>query len=246
MIANLIANLAWPIVCLIIILILRKQITKILPNITKVKAGGVELTIEKIVEAKMDEFSEDKFKQPDVPDNSKKMIFQDESTDVLSVEESIEGNDTMLAFTANQSYEMNLRYNIYYDPVERNHKSSFKYIGLYKEGEIFAVGKLMKIAYCNYDEVSDKLTGTNGYDINQLNADEVSRIKNIIRETEYYDIHTGCKFFIVDSFFRTHYTKSSDYPLRAKKYIWLNAVDNFKEGMKAQKLAELLNGKEWE
>ena len=235
LIVELIGKIIWPIFILTIILIFRKHIIKLIPYIKTVKVAGVEMTIEQI-EGIVDEVLDNKYKQPDTSENLQKIIYQ-EDKNIINVE-SDEGNSTMLVFTANQSFEENLRFNIYYDPATRNHNSPFKYIGLYKHGEVFAVGKLIKIVYCNYEE--GKLIATNEDDLEKLTLDEYNRIKETIEQTDYYELQEDCKFFIVDKFFPTKYF--TDHTIRAKKYIWLNEIEGFKEGMKAERLAELLNG----
>lgn len=245
LIVDLIGKLIWPVVVMTVILIFRKHITKMLPHIKSVKAAGLEFTIDKI-EGIVEETIENKLNQLDTPEKLRKIIYQ--TTDNENTNEDTDlndmGNSTMLTFTANRSFSENLSYRVYYDPATRNHNFPFKYIGLYRNGEIQAVGKLLKKVYCNYE--NGVLVPTNGDNLNRLTEDEYNRIKNVIEKTDYYEIDTGCKFFLVDNFYPTHYIKSSNYPLRAKKYFWLDEIEGFKEGMRADRLAELLNGKEWE
>lgn len=50
-VSNLIASTAWPIVTVCLVLILRKQITALLPHVRKLKAGPVEAEFEREVKA---------------------------------------------------------------------------------------------------------------------------------------------------------------------------------------------------
>lgn len=150
-------------------------------------------------------------------------------------------NRTLLAFTASQSLTENFKYRIYYDPVTRNHSYPFKFIGLYADKTIVAAGKLNKIVYCDWD--NGKLVATNGDDLTRLNEEEYNRIKETIENTDYYDLESGNKFFLVDNFYETNFETA---PFRAKKYLWLDDIDGFKEGMTAEQIAKLLDGKTWE
>jgi hypothetical protein len=246
LLVDLIGKLIWPVTTIAIVLLFRKHVVGLIPHIKKVKAAGVELTIQQKIRGIADEVVENKFASNESVGNLQEIIYQaDPSIEKIShLENDDAGNDTLLAFTANKSFEKNLEYNIYYDPATRNHNSPFKYIGLYKEGTISAVGKVVKIVYCNY--VNGKLVGTYGEDITKLKSDEYERIKGIIEKTEIYDLQEGCRFFLVDKFHETHFSKLSAYPLRAKKYIWLDEVEGFKAGMKSEKLAEILKDKDWE
>jgi hypothetical protein len=153
-------------------------------------------------------------------------------------------SSTLLAVTANQSFNENKKYNIYYDPVTRSHNTPFRFIGLYADRKIQAIGKVTKIVCCDYDK--GNLIATNGYDLTQLHQDEYNRIKEIIENTDYYDLEGGHKFFLVDNFYDTDYKKESPYPLRGKRYFWLNDIEGFKEGMNAEQLAKLVNNKTWD
>ena len=150
-------------------------------------------------------------------------------------------NKTLLAFTATQSLTENLKYRIYYDPVTRNHNYPFNYIGLYADRTIVAIGKLNKIVYCDYED--GKLIATNGYDLTKLNGEEYNRIKETIENTDYYDLESGNKFFLVDNF---HETNFETEPFRAKKYLLLDDIDGFKVEMTAEQIAKLLDGKTWD
>lgn len=150
-------------------------------------------------------------------------------------------NRTLLAFTAGRSIIDNLKYRIYYDPATRNHSYPFNYIGLYVNKALVAVGRVNKTVYCDYN--NGMLVSTNGYDLTKLNEEECQRIKETIENTNYYDLDSGVKFYLVDNFYETTFNTA---PFRAKKYLWLDDIDGFKEGMSAKEIAILINGKSWE
>ncbi|MEO6239802.1 MAG: hypothetical protein ABIQ40_00635 [Bacteroidia bacterium] len=166
------------------------------------------------------------------------------SETILNKKSEDNRNTTMLVFAAGQSYNENITYDLYYDPVGRKHNTPFTYIGLYTDGSISAVGKLNKIVYCDYEE--GELVGTNSEDLSRLSKNEYERIKNTIENTDYYDLEHGHKFFLVDKFYLTDYIKISDYGLRSKRYFWLDEINGFKENMTVEEIANLLSKKEWE
>ncbi|PRY22735.1 hypothetical protein CLV58_14415 [Spirosoma oryzae] len=151
---------------------------------------------------------------------------------------------TLLAFTATDSWSENLKYDIYYDPANRRHNSPFKYVGLYLNKKVIAVGALKKIVVCNY--VEGKLVAPAEGGLNNIDDNEYSRIKGIIEDTTYYDLKNGSKFFLVDKFYPTNFVKTSFSSVRAKRYFWLDQIKGFKDGMTAEQIAQLLNGETFE
>ncbi len=161
-----------------------------------------------------------------------------------TIEDNNIGDSTMLAFTTNETLEINLKYGIYYDPADRNHNSPFKYIGLYAYKAIQAVGVKKKVVYCDYDNgklVSSDIENSLG----QLTSDEYNRVKGMIEDDGYTGGYSGMKYFIVDEYFDTHFIKVSFSSIRGKKYFYLNEIDGFMEGMSAETVAQLLDGKTW-
>ena len=152
----------------------------------------------------------------------------------------IDKEHTMLAVAAGTTFEDNLKYNIYYDPALRTHGYHFRYIGLYKSWAIRAVGEVSKIVYCDYDKENDVLIPTKDDDVFiTLTRDEKERIKKVIKETDYYELERGNKFFLVDKFYETEYTLDS--PIQGKQYFWLNEFLGFNKNMSSNDLAALLS-----
>jgi hypothetical protein len=243
LIVDLIGKIIWPLVLMIIIWKFRKQIAIRLKDVNEIEFPGFKAKLDKAIDERFEKKTEelDLIEQLDL---IKEEQIKNELSAKIDYEKDKAGSDTLLAFTANTTHRENLKYNIYYDPVTRKHSLPFKYIGLYADKRIFAVGEVRKIVACDYDD--GKLTGTDGCDLEQLSHEEYERIKGIIENTAYYDIKHGIKFFLVDKFYDTNYIKSSDYPIRAKKYIWLDDIEGFKQNMTSSELAVFLNEKEWE
>jgi hypothetical protein len=266
LILEYIKALIYPTLIGIILWIFRKHIVNLVNSITKFKGFGIDAEFEKRIDAKLQEIKDD-FNSTDANtlEAEKRIsnIIAQELKSVLEKGDQINPsnqtsvlekypeiklntkNNTMLVFAVGLSLKENLKYNIYYDPVDRNHNYSFKYIGLYFKGEIVAVGELKKIVYCDYDEDTHNLIPTDGRVLN-ITEDETNRIKDTIIYTDYYELEKGNKFFLVDKYYGTHFKKNSDSGIRAKKYFWLNEIEGFNEGMSAEELAILLNNRTWE
>jgi hypothetical protein len=184
--------------------------------------------------------------------NSVRENLQDHDVEMLEiVEEYIafceENNlinrrdSTLLALTAGTSIDLNLKYNIYYDPAKRNHNLPFRYIGLYSEKNIFAIAEVDKIVECDLQR--GNLVVKNDVKIEE---NERARIKRIIKETNYDDLTRDTKFFLVATFHSTTYKKVSPSSMRGKKYFFLDEIEGYTPDMNAQEIASLLNGKSWE
>lgn len=157
------------------------------------------------------------------------------------------GNHTMMAVSCGDSYKENINYSIYYDPIERNHKIPFAYMGIYLNKAIRQIGKVEKVVACNL--VEDKLKCSDEdyrKDFDSLTNEEIDRIKGIIRDTAVYNIKKGKKFFILSDLTKTNYKKEKDSAaILSKRYFNLKNIDGFEEEMSAKKTAELLDGQEW-
>ena len=153
-------------------------------------------------------------------------------------------DSVMLSVTSGKSFNENLKYNIFYDPADRSHNIPFKYIGLYADKTIKAVGELTKTVYCDY--INGKLIPSDGNEL-ELTKNEYERIKNIIVNTKYYDLNKGVKFMLVDKFHPTSYTKNTPGSLRSKRYFYLTDIEGYDQIKitDAEQLANFLNDKEW-
>ncbi|KAB2916162.1 MAG: hypothetical protein F9K23_08610 [Bacteroidetes bacterium] len=256
-IAEYLKILIWPVVILIIVRMFRGQIISRFKDINELEFPGgfkAKLYMDNKRKAITEEIVSEVAKiEEEVTESTiqKQELIQNiitEKVSELEKSENFTGNfadNTMLVVTTNWSYEENKKYNIYYDPVSRNHNTPFKYLGLYADWTVYAVGKVMKVASCNYNKETNQLIGTNGFNVNSLTDSEKERIIGIIKDTGYYDLDYDNKFFLVDNFYTTCYVKQHS-PIRAKKYVWLNKIPGFKPGMESKDVADLLNNKEWD
>ncbi|HBQ59857.1 MAG TPA: hypothetical protein DD671_09610, partial [Balneolaceae bacterium] len=112
-------------------------------------------------------------------DQDKELIELAEDYAAMCVEENLfeVKSHTMMAVSCGDSYDENIDYSIYYDPVERNHNLPFAYLGIYKYKRIRHIGKVEKIVAC--DLVENELVCTREdyrKDFDDLTKEEVERI----------------------------------------------------------------------
>ena len=246
MLVDLIGKTIWPITTLTIILIFRKQINKKFLHITEITSSvfnvKMKADIEALVEEKIEEKKEeDKLVISAILKENPLDINQYNKTDLISSEKE---DTTLLAFACGKTLKQNLEYKIYFDPATRRHITKFKYIGLYSNKAIVAVGELKKVVSCNYKD--GELIGTHDYNLSNLTTDEANRIKGIIKSfPNDWNLSSGLKFYLVDEFYDTKYIKESSSPLRGKQYIWLDEISGFKENFSAEELSKFLKSKKW-
>lgn len=152
-----------------------------------------------------------------------------------------DATDYMLVVTTGTSLTENMKYGLYYEPVTRNHNTHFKYLGLYANKSIVAIGEVV-------DCVEADLQGNNLIIKNKSQAAEdiKNRIVSIIKNTDYYDLRTNHKFYVVNEFHKTNFKKESFGSLRGTKYFKISEISGGKPGMSGAELAKIVNDKEWD
>ncbi len=166
----------------------------------------------------------------------------DEFQEFCNEEELIaDETDYMLVVTVGTSLKENMKYGLYYEPVTRNHNTDFKYLGLYSDKSIVAVGEVINCVEADLHE--DDIVVKNKVDVP---ADIKSKITEMIKNTTYYDIRMGHKFYVVDKFHETNYRKKSFGSLRGTKYFKISDIPDGKPGMGGSELAKIINDKEWD
>ena len=112
------------------------KIGKLLKNITEFSFGDAKVKIGEKVKSEIEEIVEYKqLKLSNISEELKKTIYQTSDDEVI--QKSKIKNCTLLAFAAGGTLDKNLEYNIYFDPVDINHNTSFKHIGLYANKKEF-------------------------------------------------------------------------------------------------------------
>ena len=145
-----------------------------------------------------------------------------------------------------QTMEQNLKYNIYYNPSDRGYQNT-KYIGLYKNKAVRAIGELSCIADVKYNiskgvfEDVDMLHGV----LSEEQKEIIKKVTVEAKENFGYSDDEERRFFFVNKYYETEYIKPTKGALMGTRYIDLVEVDGFKKEMTANEIADLLKGKEW-
>ena len=143
----------------------------------------------------------------------------------------------MVAVACGLTLELNLKYSLYYHPVDRNFQP-ITYIGLYSKKAIRAIGK---ITYT----VDAKLRGDQliTFDIFgkriDLPKDKHYDILNSIKlgiELYNHQLLSGYRFFLVDNFYEIDFNKVSPHGIVSKKYFNLS---DFSKGQLPESTAEI-------
>ena len=103
-------------------------------------------------------------------------------------------NRTMLAVPVNKSIETNLAHDIYYHAATRRYNRPFSFIGFYSYKKLRAVGRITLTVAA--DLVEGELTFPEGRPA-ELTAEQEQRIRETIKTTKYYDLHSGIKFYLL-------------------------------------------------
>lgn len=146
-----------------------------------------------------------------------------------------------------KTFDQNLESNIYYHPSNRGYRES-KYIGLYKDKAVRAIGEPICCVDVLYDEQTDHMDIIN-IEYGELSDDMIISLKKVIKDArkEYgYNISEGHRFFFVDKYVLTKYRKKSKGGIMGTRYINLDEIEGYNENMKVDEIAELIKDIEWD
>lgn len=152
----------------------------------------------------------------------------------------------MRVILASATFQQNLEYSIYYAPKERGFQQH-KYLGLYKDKAVRAIGEVIGFADYNYDFGSDTIKTVETHLISSTEEQELI-IKKVIVEAKDkfgFDIAKGHRFFFVKKYYKTDFIKPTKGGLMGQKYFDLAEIKGFDENMSTLQIAEFLKGKEW-
>lgn len=101
---------------------------------------------------------------------------------------------TMLAVPVSKSFDTNTAQNIYYHAAGRRYNRPFTFIGFYMYKSLRAVGRVTLSVVANL--VEGELVVPNGHPP-ELTKEQERRIITTIESTDYYSLHTGMKFYLL-------------------------------------------------
>lgn len=154
---------------------------------------------------------------------------------------------TMFTPPCRLSLGANKQFLLYYCPVERTVRKA-KYLGVYANRSVQAIGQVAKIVACNMN-VDDE-TVTVADEAQHLTEGEKLRILGAGREalTRDWDLSTGSKFFLCSELEETDFRKITPGGIWGQRYIDLNNVlgPNIPIPNDVRELARLLRQHTWE
>jgi hypothetical protein len=159
----------------------------------------------------------------------------------------IDNADTKLrVILSGTTYEQNLKYNIYYASRDRSYQNH-KYLGLYKDKAVRAIGEVISSVDISYDLKSDALEILETQ-LGIVTESQIEAIKRVIFEAKEkygYDLSDEHRFFFVEKYYQTKFIKPTKGGLMGQKYFDLADIEGFSENMSTEEIALLLNGREW-
>lgn len=141
------------------------------------------------------------------------------------------------------SFDLNCRHRIYYHPSTRGY-SPFRLLGLYNWKEIRCVGDpalVVDVALTDGELIKQTVSGQDDRRFDQA-------ITAIIRETRDrlgWDIAHGYRFFCVDAWHDTSYTKTSSGGIFGARNHDLEGIDGIDTDTPAEAVAKILRGRTW-
>jgi len=142
------------------------------------------------------------------------------------------------------TFDLNLKYNLYYMPASRGYKSH-KYLGIYKNKCIRAVGKIKKISVANYNKNTEELKVIEGDDLSKEEEKKIIKVINEAYDKVGHKIHQNTRFFLTEELYETNFYKKSKYGVPGARYHNLEELLNEDIPDNTKKLADILNNYEF-
>ncbi|MDO4467862.1 MAG: hypothetical protein Q4C49_12800 [Bacillota bacterium] len=163
----------------------------------------------------------------------------------------IVGHDSwkvLRAQLSGNSFEFNLENNIYYDKGIKGFRPH-KFVGLYKNKSVRAIGEIKAIILCEHYDISnlviEKFDLPKEYNYKEPIKKAVERIK----QRQEIEESKGIRFFILEKFYETDFNKITPNAIMGTKYFDLEKElkeENFNSKITTKQIAEYLSNKSWE
>lgn len=151
---------------------------------------------------------------------------------------------------AGRTLEVNKQLKLYYDNMDRGFRGH-TYLGLYKDKAVRAIGKISAII--SVDTVGGQrcYQAEEGISNEEITDEMKERIEIAIEDSKKqgWDGGVHTRYFFVDEFYETEFTKSTPYPPRGSRVFDLTKVLGLKEAKTlpdTKEIADLLRGRTWE
>jgi len=155
---------------------------------------------------------------------------------------------TLFVPPCGKSFDDNVALRLYYCPAVWNRRNA-KYLGIYKDKRVQAIGPIAKIVECNIDLVAGEVTTLTdrGVKPEDVSSEEERRIVSACERAleRGWDISTGHKFYICDEMEPTSFEKSSPGGIQGHRYIDLQVALGRSVPESLTELANGLRDKSW-
>jgi len=148
----------------------------------------------------------------------------------------------MRAMPVGQTIEENIDLGIYYEPAGR-YSSPSKYLGLYTQKAIRAIGEIAKVVVCNVEDgvVHSDSKG----ELLESESQRIVRMCDLAWEKHGWNIRKGHQFVLVDRFVDTNYEKVSSGGMAGKRYFDLGDVLDSDQLPEIDEMGLLLADETW-
>ena len=145
---------------------------------------------------------------------------------------------------ASATFDFNFNNNIYYDSISRGFRPH-KYLGLYKEKSVRAIGEITMIITA--EKINGEYIFNSETENKEVTQKQKAEIFNAIEDAKKYGyILENNRFFFVDKFYKTDYKKITKNAPMGSRIFDLTKVLEIDELPSVNQIAELLKDKEWE
>ncbi|MEW5797278.1 MAG: hypothetical protein AB1772_13100 [Candidatus Zixiibacteriota bacterium] len=150
---------------------------------------------------------------------------------------------TLFVPPCGQSYEDNIQFRLYYCSATWSRRRA-KYIGIYKDRKISAIGRIAKIVVCDIDMVTNKTVKNS----ESITPEETERILGaaVNARKRNWDLTVGNKFYLLDALEATEFRKSSPRGIMGHRYLDLEEILNRRPPDDLAELAAILREYTWE
>lgn len=155
---------------------------------------------------------------------------------------------SLRAVLCGATIKQNIQFGVYYNRVGRNY-ADHSYLGLYNDKAIRAVGKVVKIfsADIGQKETMELVETLKGAPPTLKELELITEVMKDAVDNPGYDIRTGHRFYLVDHFFPTEFTKDTKYAMMHTQYFDLREYLTIPSGVLpgTEDIANQLRGKKW-
>jgi hypothetical protein len=152
---------------------------------------------------------------------------------------------TLFVPPCGQSFEDNQEFRLYYCPATWTRRNA-KYLGIYKEKRVRAIGRIVKVVACNVNLGANTATVlSDGPET--VTAEEEQRILGASRNAQNHgwDLSVGHKFYLCDALEETAFRKTTSGGIQGHRYFDLEKVLGGEIPDSVGELAEQLRQHTW-